>query len=112
MEHLNQAQIISVYRERYQLYSPEHGEFFAQLKSSVYFQSGAPEFPTAGDWVAYQFIQTGDSQIINTMPRKTYLQRYDAFSQVILRRLLLILIQYSSLLLPITILIQNVYTAI
>jgi len=76
----NVARIIAVHKERYELHSQEHGQFYAQLKSAVYYQTGAPSFPTAGDMVTYQYNPWGDSLITDTLPRKSFFQRFDAFS--------------------------------
>ncbi|MBE5782845.1 MAG: ribosome small subunit-dependent GTPase A [Clostridiales bacterium] len=73
------ARVIAVHKERYHLHSQEHGEFFAQLKSSIYFQMGAPVFPTTGDFVNYLYNPYGDSQITDTLPRKSLFQRFDSF---------------------------------
>lgn len=80
MEHAFTARIIAVHKERYQLYSQAHGELFAQLKPAIYYQSGAPLFPTAGDIVSCLHNPLGDSLIIDTLPRKSFFQRFDAFS--------------------------------
>jgi len=74
------ARVIAVHKDRYHLHSPEHGEFFAQLKSSVYYQADAPLFPTAGDFVEYLHNPYGDSLITGTLPRKSLFQRFDSFA--------------------------------
>ena len=35
------------------------------------------EFPTTGDFVLIRYISNGDSQIIKTLPRKTFFSRLD-----------------------------------
>ena len=79
-QQLFKARVIAVHKERYHLQSQAHGEFHANLKSSVYFQMGAPMFPTTGDFVHYLHNPYGDSQITDTLPRKSFFQRYDGFA--------------------------------
>lgn len=74
------ARVIAVHRERFALQSDIHGEFYAQLKSSVFYQESDEFFPTAGDLVEYLYNPWGDSLITHTLPRKSYFARYDAFS--------------------------------
>lgn len=69
------ARITSVHRERYQLVC-EHGEIYARLKTKEYYLE-FEEFPTTGDFVLINYIPNGDSQIIKTLPRKTFFSRLD-----------------------------------
>ena len=69
------ARIISVHRERYQLVC-QHGETYARLKTKEYYLD-FEEFPTTGDFVYIHYIPNGDSQIIKTLPRKTFFSRLD-----------------------------------
>lgn len=80
MENHPIARVIAVHKERYQLYSQLHGEFFAQLKAAQYYQGNENPFPTAGDLVEYQHNPFGDSLIVNTLPRKSYFRRFDGNS--------------------------------
>lgn len=70
-----QARVTAVHRERYQLLC-EHGEIYARLKAKEYYMQ-AEEFPTTGDFVLIHYIANGDSQIIKTLPRKTFFSRLD-----------------------------------
>jgi ribosome biogenesis GTPase len=45
------------------------------LKSAVYFNDGAEEFPTTGDFVLIQYNEQGDSVITRTLPRRSYFAR-------------------------------------
>lgn len=69
------ARITAVHKERYELVC-EYGEVYARLKTSEYY-SGTEDFPTAGDFVRMNYIPNGDSQIIQTLPRKTFFSRRD-----------------------------------
>ena len=69
------ARITAVHRERYQLVC-EYGETYARLKTKEYYVGGE-EFPTTGDFVTISYIPNGDSQIIKTLPRKTFFSRLD-----------------------------------
>lgn len=69
------ARITAVHRERYQLVC-EHGETYARLKTKEYYVE-FEEFPTTGDFVLVNYISNGDSQIIKTLPRKTFFSRLD-----------------------------------
>ena len=69
------ARVTAVYKERYELVC-EHGEIHARLKTKEYYV-GFEEFPTTGDFVLTNYIENGDSQIIATLPRKTFFSRKD-----------------------------------
>lgn len=69
------ARITAVHRERYQLVC-EYGETYARLKTKEYYME-LEEFPTTGDFVLIKYIPNGDSQIIKTLPRKTFFSRLD-----------------------------------
>ena len=69
------ARITAVHKERYALVC-EYGETYGRLKTKEYF-GGFEEFPTTGDFVLINYIPSGDSQIIRTLPRKTFFSRRD-----------------------------------
>ena len=69
------ARITAVHKERYAIVS-ELGEGYARLKSSRYY-IGGEEFPTVGDFVRILYNESGDSQIVETLPRRTYFSRRD-----------------------------------
>ena len=69
------ARITAVHKERYALVC-EHGETYGRLKTKEYF-GGFEEFPTTGDFVMINYIPGSDSQIIKTLPRKTFFSRRD-----------------------------------
>ena len=69
------ARVISVHKERYGIVC-EHGETFARLKTREYYLDGQA-FPTTGDYVMINYIDNGDSQILATLPRRTYFSRKD-----------------------------------
>lgn len=69
------ARITAVHKERYALVC-EHGETYGRLKTKEYF-GGFEEFPTTGDFVLILYNPHGDSQIIKTLPRKTFFSRKD-----------------------------------
>lgn len=69
------ARITAVHKDRYAIVCQE-GEAYARLKTREYY-GGFEAFPTAGDFVLIHYIPNGDSQIIATLPRKTYFARRD-----------------------------------
>jgi len=69
------ARVTAVHRERYQLVC-EHGETYGRLKTKEYY-GGVEAFPTTGDFVLIQYIENGDSQIVKTLPRRTFFSRKD-----------------------------------
>ena len=74
------ARIIAVHKERYALWDEEHGEYYGKLKASHFYHNSRFPYPVTGDLVKYQYVETGDSVITETLPRKTYIQRFDAWS--------------------------------
>ena len=69
------ARITAVHRGRFALIS-EVGEGYGKLKSAEY-DSGLEEYPTVGDFVLIHPVPGGDSQIIRTLPRKSFFSRRD-----------------------------------
>lgn len=67
------ARITAVHKERYEIVC-KHGITHARLKTKEYFVD-TQEFPTTGDFVMVNYIENGDSQIIVTLPRKTFFSR-------------------------------------
>ena len=67
------ARITAVHKDRYEIVC-DHGITHARLKTREYFVD-TQDFPTAGDFVMINYIENGDSQIITTLPRKTYFSR-------------------------------------
>ena len=72
------ARINAVHKERYALVC-EHGETYGRLKTKEYY-GGLEEFPTAGDFVLIRCNPAGDSQIVKTLPRRTFFARRDPTS--------------------------------
>ncbi|HAN20499.1 MAG: ribosome small subunit-dependent GTPase A [Clostridiales bacterium GWF2_36_10] len=74
------ARISAVHKDRYEIVC-EQGTTFARLKSSIYFNvKEYVTFPTTGDFVLINYNETGDSQIIQTLPRKSSFSRLDPSS--------------------------------
>ncbi len=69
------ARVTAVHRERYEIVC-EYGETFARLKTKEYYTDGEA-FPTVGDFVMINHIPGSDSQIIATLPRRTFFSRRD-----------------------------------
>ncbi len=67
------ARVTAVHRERYEIVC-EHGITHGRLKTKEYY-AGTEEFPTTGDFVMIHYIPDGDSQIIATLPRRTFFSR-------------------------------------
>lgn len=74
------ARVTAVHRDRFALVS-EYGEHYGRLKTGVYYGGGDSDgeepFPTAGDFVQIRYVKNGDSQILSTLPRKTFFSRRD-----------------------------------
>ena len=67
------ARVTAQHKERYEIVC-EHGITHARLKTKEYYVN-SQDFPTTGDFVMINYIPTGDSQIIATLPRKSYFSR-------------------------------------
>ena len=67
------ARVTAVHKERYEIVCA-YGVTHARLKTKEYFVN-TQDFPTAGDFVMIHYIENGDSQIIATLPRKTFFSR-------------------------------------
>ena len=67
------ARVTAVHKGRYEIVC-QNGITHAKLKTKAYYVD-TQEFPTAGDYVMVQYIANGDSQIIATLPRKTFFSR-------------------------------------
>ena len=74
-KHGTPARIISVHKGRFGIVSA-YGEGYAQLKSREYYYDGE-EFPTVGDFVLIDHVESGDSRITATLPRRTFFSRRD-----------------------------------
>lgn len=70
------ARVTAVHKERYELVC-EYGAAFGRLKTGVYYANEGESFPTTGDFVLISFNQSGDSQIIKTLPRRSFFSRRD-----------------------------------
>ena len=69
------ARVTAVHKERYEIVC-EHGTTHARLKTKEYYVD-TQDFPTTGDFVMINYIPNGDSQIIATLPRRTFFSRRD-----------------------------------
>ena len=67
------ARITAVHKERYEIVC-DHGISHARLKTKEYFVD-TQDFPTVGDFVMIHYIENGDSQIVATLPRRTFFSR-------------------------------------
>ena len=67
------ARIVAQHRERYEIVSPG-GFACARLKAGAYRTPGAL-YPTVGDYVTVKEIVNGDSQILATLPRRSFFAR-------------------------------------
>ena len=67
------ARVTAQHKERYEIVC-EHGITHARLKTKEYYVN-QQEFPTTGDFVMVNYIENGDSQIIATLPRRTFFSR-------------------------------------
>ena len=67
------ARVTAVHKERYEI-ACAHGIIYARLKTKEYYVD-TQAFPTAGDFVMVNYMDNGDSQIIATLPRRTFFSR-------------------------------------
>ena len=67
------ARITAQHKGRYEI-ACEYGLCFARLKPGEYF-AGSELFPTVGDYVMIRYIENGDSQILATLPRRSFFSR-------------------------------------
>ncbi len=67
------ARITAVHKQRYEIVC-QYGTTHARLKTKEYYNS-FQQFPTAGDFVLINYIADGDSQILSTLPRRTFFSR-------------------------------------
>ena len=67
------ARVTAQHKERYEIVC-EHGPAYARLKTKEYFVD-SQDFPTTGDFVMVNYIENGDSQILATLPRRTFFSR-------------------------------------
>ena len=67
------ARVTAVHKERYEIVC-QHGMTHARLKTKAYYVD-TQNFPTTGDFVMIHYIENGDSQIIFTLPRRTFFSR-------------------------------------
>ncbi|MBQ4640143.1 MAG: ribosome small subunit-dependent GTPase A [Clostridia bacterium] len=74
------AMVIAVHKERYALYDETNGEYYGKLKSSNYHYAQLYPYPVTGDYVICQHNPLGDSVILETLERKSFIQRFDAWS--------------------------------
>ena len=69
------ARVTAQHKERYEIVC-EHGITHARLKTKEYYVN-QQDFPTTGDFVMVNYIENGDSQILATLPRRTFFSRRD-----------------------------------
>ena len=67
------ARITAQHKERYEIVGPR-GFAFARLKTGAYY-AGGELFPTVGDYVTVSAVENGDSQILRTLPRRSFFAR-------------------------------------
>lgn len=67
------ARVTAVHKERYEIIC-QHGITHARLKAKEYY-CGNELFPTTGDYIMINYIHNGDSQILATLPRRTFFSR-------------------------------------
>ena len=67
------ARITAQHKERYEIVC-DRGMAYARLKTKEYY-GGTELFPTTGDYVMVNYLETGDSQILATLPRRTFFSR-------------------------------------
>ena len=70
------ARVTAAHKDRYELVC-EHGQIYAKLKTSVYYNDGRENFPTTGDFVIVNYIPAGDSMIVKTLERRSLFSRLE-----------------------------------
>ena len=63
------ARITAQHKERYEIVC-DRGAAYARLKTKEYYL-GTERFPTVGDYVMVNYLESGDSQILATLPRRS-----------------------------------------
>ena len=77
-ENRKTATVMAVHRDRYELYAEEE-IFYGRLKTALFYNTKEMvDFPTVGDEVRVNYNQSGDSQIIKILPRKTVFMRLNS----------------------------------
>lgn len=71
------ARIITTYRERYEIVC-DKGTGFARLKAGSYYDNPNSIYPTIGDFVLIEWNDTGDSRILETLPRRSSFSRSES----------------------------------
>lgn len=69
------ARVTAVHKDRFTLVC-QYGETYGRLKTKEYY-GGDEVFPTVGDFVLIEYIPSGDSRILKTLPRRTFFSRRD-----------------------------------
>ncbi|MCL1829896.1 MAG: ribosome small subunit-dependent GTPase A [Oscillospiraceae bacterium] len=69
------ARVTAVHRQRYEIVC-KYGFIYARLKSANYYTQNEL-FPIVGDFVLIQYESSGDSLIVQTLPRKSIFSRRD-----------------------------------
>ena len=69
------ARVTAVHKQRYEIVC-QYGITHARLKTKEYYVD-TQDFPTVGDFVMVSYIENGDSQILATLPRRTFFSRRD-----------------------------------
>lgn len=77
---LTPARVTATHKGRYELIT-EFGEVTAILKSSAFHGNIKCDFPTTGDFVMINYNETGESTIIEILPRRTCFERLDPSSR-------------------------------
>ncbi len=67
------ARVTAQHKERYEIVC-DRGMGYARLKTKEYY-GGTELFPTVGDYVMVNWLDSGDSQITATLPRRSYFAR-------------------------------------
>lgn len=68
------ARIITTYKERYEIVS-DKGMGYAKIKRGSFYDNPNAIYPTTGDFVLVDWNSTGDSMIIETLPRESSFSR-------------------------------------
>ncbi|MBR3059253.1 MAG: ribosome small subunit-dependent GTPase A [Oscillospiraceae bacterium] len=67
------GRVTAQHKERYELVC-EYGMIHARVKPKAYY-GGTEPFPTVGDYVMVNYVGSGDSLILSTLPRRTFFSR-------------------------------------
>ena len=68
------ARVITTHKDRYKIVS-DNGIGYAKIKRGSFYDNPNSIYPTTGDFVLVEWNETGDSMIVETLPRESSFSR-------------------------------------